>query len=215
MAFRANEAREELFTRTVERLTEGLKTKEQKEEAIAFLEEARLQLGNCLETYPTWHPLADPENLYMTRLGSSLDHIFLFSGGLITCPYGDGSKVLEDIENFNRFGKSDTYVIADVLDVKLYNEATTSIMITCDWKKDLLSDGTIPLSVALPLLLQTEIKNWTRAEVAETWETMQHRFLGHPHGKRSSLCVNQEAGVYMKKTWEMVIKSGMFGPIYY
>lgn len=215
MAFRANEAREELFTRTVERLTEGLKTKEQKEEAIEFLEGVKSQLGNCLESYPTWHPLADPENLCMTRLGNSLDHVFLFSGGLITCPYGDGKNVIEDVAKFNYSRKSDIHVFTEVLDVKLYNEATTAIMITCDWKKDLLSDGTIPLSVALPLLLQTEIKNWTRAEVAETWETMQHRFLGHPHGKRSSLCVNQEAGVYMKKTWEMVIKSGMFGPIYY
>lgn len=54
---------------------------------------------------------------------------------------------------------------------------------------------------------------WQTAEVAETWESMRSNFLGKPHGKRSSLFVNQETGQGIKKIWESLINTGMYGPI--
>ena len=42
---------------------------------------------------------------------------------------------------------------------------------------------------------------------------MRHYFLGSPHGSRSSLFVSQETGQAMKKIWEALIHTGMFGPI--
>lgn len=43
---------------------------------------------------------------------------------------------------------------------------------------------------------------------------MRPYILGSPHGRRSSLFVNQESGQAMKKVWEALIASGMFGPSY-
>ena len=42
---------------------------------------------------------------------------------------------------------------------------------------------------------------------------MRGYFLGKPNGSRSSLFVNQETGQKMKKIWEALINTGMFGPI--
>lgn len=76
-----------------------------------------------------------------------------------------------------------------------------------------ISDGTIPLCVAMPLLLEQETPYWRRSEVAETWETIRHYFLGSPHGSRSSLFVNQVTGQAMKKIWNALTYTGMLDPI--
>jgi hypothetical protein len=76
------------------------------------------------------------------------------------------------------------------------------------------ADGTIPKSIAVPLLLEMEVPNWRTAKVAETWETMRPYILGSPRGARSSLFVNQETGQVLKDVWNTLIDTGMFGPIY-
>jgi hypothetical protein len=87
------------------------------------------------------------------------------------------------------------------------------VLVKSTWNKPLLLDGTIPLSVAMPLILEKEIPGWRWAEVAETWETMRPYFWGSPHGARSSLFVNQEANQAIKKIWNALIYTGMYGPI--
>jgi len=74
-------------------------------------------------------------------------------------------------------------------------------------------DGTIPLSIAMPLILEKEIPAWQWAAVAETWESMRPYFLGRPHGSRSSLFISQETGQGIKQIWNSLINTGMFGPI--
>ncbi|MNT61120.1 hypothetical protein D3C72_1987410 [compost metagenome] len=54
---------------------------------------------------------------------------------------------------------------------------------------------------------------WGHGDFAETWETMKPYFLGMPHGKLSSLFVTQNTGQAIKKIWEQLINTGMFGPI--
>ena len=49
--------------------------------------------------------------------------------------------------------------------------------------------------------------------LAEDREPMLPYFLGRPHGRRSSLFVNQGTGQAMKKVWNALINTGMFGPI--
>ena len=75
------------------------------------------------------------------------------------------------------------------------------------------ADRSIPLNIAMPLLLENELQCWEWSQLAETWESMRSYFLGSPHGSRSSLFVNQETGQAMKKIWEQLIYTGMFGPI--
>jgi len=55
----------------------------------------------------------------------------------------------------------------------------------------------------MPLILEKAIDASKISTFAETWDNMLPHLLGKPHGRRSSLFVNQET----------LINSGMFGPI--
>lgn len=181
-------------------------------------------LGPVVSGYPAWHPLVSshadsqhdncgcPVTRPDDRCGyNGLDHTRFFAHGFITCPYGDGQKVIDSVNDLPRHHLA--AITAERLDVQLYNTGITPILVKCEWDVPLNDDKTIPLHIAMPLLLEMEIPCWRYAQVAETWETMRSYFLGAPHGSRSSLFVNQETGQGMKKVWEALINTGMFGPI--
>ena len=104
-------------------------------------------------------------------------------------------------------------VSAERIDAQLYHPRTTTVLVRCTWEHPRPTDGTIPKSWAVPLLLEQELPCWRWSKVGETWETMLPYFLGQPHGRRSSLFVNQETGQVMKNVWNALINTGMFGPI--
>lgn len=176
------------------------------------------ELGPVVDTYPTWHPLVcnqDPR--YPVLVPSDdcgykgLDHTRFFANGFITCPYHDGQKVIDSVNALPSHPVAN--ITAERLDVEFYNSSTTPILVKCEWSKPLNSDGTIPLSIAIPLILEQEVPCWRWSELAETWESMRELLLGRPHGARSSLFVNQETGQAIKKIWNSLIYTGMFGPI--
>lgn len=176
------------------------------------------QLGPVIHTYPTWHPLVNDKRenydcVYPnTGCGyRGLDHTISFANGFITCPYGNGQEVIDSVNELKYNPAAE--ITAERLDMKLYSSQATPILVRCNWTKRLASDGTIPLSIVIPLILENELPMWRTAEVAETWDSMRSNFLGKPHGKRSSLFVNQETGQGIKKIWESLINTGMFGPI--
>jgi len=176
------------------------------------------ELGPVVDAYPTWHPLVsnhDNRSLVTTpsvQCGyKGLDHTKFFAKGFITCPYGDGQEVIDSVLALP-YHRTAT-ITAEKLNVQLYNPNATPILVKCSWEKPLNADGMIPLSIAIPLILEKEIPCWQWAEVAETWETMRPYFLGRPHGSRSSLFVSQETGQAIKKIWNALIYTGMFGPI--
>ena len=176
------------------------------------------ELGPVVDSYPTWHPLVcnhdsrHPTTTPSEQCGyTGLDHTRFFAKGFITCPYGDGQDVLDSVAALPYHPIAT--ISAEKLDVQLYNPNAIPILVKCNWEKSLGMDGMIPLSIAMPLLLDKEIPCWQWAEVAETWESMRPYFLGRPHGSRSSLFVNQETGQAIKKIWNALIYTGMFGPI--
>lgn len=175
-------------------------------------------LGPVVDAYPTWHPLVwnhDDRHPVTTPSKAcgyrGLDHTRFFVNGFITCPYGDGQDVIDSVGKLQRHPMAQ--ITAERLDVQLYNPNATPILVKCEWDKPLGNDGTVPLAVALPLLLEKELPCWHWSQVAETWETMRPYFIGRPHGSRSSLFVDQETGQAMKKIWNSLILTGMFGPI--
>lgn len=175
-------------------------------------------IGPVIYTYPSWHPLVcnhddqHPETTPSNRCGyQGLDHTRYFAHGFITCPYGDGQDVIDSVNALPYHPAAS--ITAERLDVQLYNPDATPILVKCNWNESLPMDRMIPLSIAMPLLLEKEIPCWRWSQVAETWESMRHYFLGSPHGSRSSLFVSQETGQAMKKIWEALIYTGMFGPI--
>jgi hypothetical protein len=183
------------------------------------LREISESLGPVVESYPSWHPLVCnyPDDRFpATHPGNGcgykgIDHTRFFANGFITCPYGDGQEVIDSVNALPHHPVAS--VSAERLDVQFYHSDATPVLVKCTWDKSLLQDGTVPLSLALPLLLEKELPCWRSAEMAETWEAMQDYFLGRPHGARSSLFVNQETGLAIKKIWNSLINTGMYGPI--
>lgn len=178
--------------------------------------------GPPVDSYPLWHPLVshsrEPKDSRETvvipeeRCGyDGLDHTVYFRNAFITCPYGSVDKVLESVDNMPTHPVF--CINAKVLNIKLYHPTACPVLVTCEWKKPSGVDRMIPASLAIPLLLEKELPAWRSSQVAETWETMRTYFLGKPCGKRSSLFVSQETGLAMKKIWNSLIYSGMYGPI--
>ena len=220
MAFRADEAARTGFDSVVNYLVPRPRDADeiQRGRSKELLLNVLNRWGPVVESYPSWHPLvcnhdpAHPTTTPVKECGyEGLDHTRYLANGFITCPYGDGQDVLDAVAALpDHYAAS---IEAEILDVQLYSPNTTPILVTCDWKGPLETDGTVPLRLAAPLLLEREIPCWRWAQVAETWESMRPYFLGRPHGSRSSLFVNQDTGQAIKKIWEALIHTGMFGPI--
>lgn len=220
MAFRADEFARIETAQAENYLVSQLKeatAEERAESREAFWEIVR-EIGPAVDAYPTWHPLVSHNNSRDTvtlpsygKRYKGLDHTRYFVHGFITCPYGDGNDVIEAVNALP--ANHAASITAKKLTVKFYHTMATPILVKCEWHKPLQSDGLIPLATAMPLLLEHELPCWTWSQVAETWNTMRPYFLGAPHGSRSSLFVSQETGQAMKKVWESIINTGMFGPI--
>ena len=220
MAFRADEAAQRGYEQAQAYLIPGPQyaehaVRERSKDALANIVD---KIGPAVDTYPTWHPLvrSHEQGELVTspsdRCGyKGLDHTRHFAKGFITCPYGDGQEVIDSVNAL--LPHPIAHISAERLDVKLYHPDATPILVTCNWERTLGQDGLIPLSTAMPLLLEHEVPCWRWSEVAETWETMRYYFLGSPHGARSSLFVNQETGQAIKKVWNAIIHTGMYGPI--
>ena len=181
--------------------------------------------GPVVEAYPSWHPLVwandDPRRAISTPSREcgyqGLDHTVYFAYGFVTCPYGDGQQVIDSVEQLQFREQFQFHPLAKVtaerVDAQLYNPQATPILVACEWDQPLPLDRMIPKSRAIPLLLEKELPCWRAAQLAETWETMRPYFLGRPHGSRSSLFVTQETGQTIKRIWNALIHTGMFGPI--
>lgn len=220
MAFRADEAarigHEEVEAYLVPRARDV--EEDQRKRSKETLQDIIDKLGPVVTAYPSWHPLVrHHDNRYPVTTPNrdcgykGLDHTRYFAHGFITCPYGDGQEVLDSVAALPVHRVAS--ITAKKLDVTLYHPKATPILVECGWYKSLEPNGMVPLSIAIPLLLEHEVPCWQWSEVAETWETMRSYFLGRPHGSRSSLFVSQETGQAMKKIWNELIYTGMFGPI--
>lgn len=194
-----------------------LSTKEQSE-SRSVLQDLFIDLGPVIDWYPDWHPLLNIQKKTRQVVAphsdcgyKGLDHTVFFTHGFITCPYDDGQKVIDSVRK--QILNDAALITAERLAVKFYSSQATAVLIKCEWNKPLYDDGTIPLSTAMPLILEKAVDASKISTFAETWDNMLPHLLGKPHGRRSSLFVNQETGQAIKKTWELLINSGMFGPI--
>tara|TARA_R110002073_G_scaffold120232_4_gene262055 strand:+ start:661 stop:1368 length:708 start_codon:yes stop_codon:yes gene_type:complete len=218
MAFRADETARSGFESAKNYLIpRGIEVAERKRSEDRLLDIVD-EHGPVVSGYPSWHPLVShheehsPTTTPSDRCGyKGLDHTRYFLNAFITCPYGDGQEIIDSVEALPC--SSIATINAERLDVQFYHSNATPILVSCDWEKPLADSGMIPASLAIPLMLQKEVPCWEWAMYGETWETMRPYFLGSPHGSRSSLFVDQEVALTMKKIWKLLINTGMFGPI--
>lgn len=216
MAFRADEAAQRgLESAKNYLIPRDIKSSKSEDMLLEIVEE----YGPVVGDYPSWHPMiarhkgTDP----ITRPSNErspykgLDHTCYFLNAFITCPYNDGQEVIDSVEALSQ--NPIATIRAERLDVQFYAEGTTPVLVTCDWNVLTSNNQMIPASVAVPLLLEKELPCHKWAQCAETWETMRPYFLGTPHGSRSSLFVDQQTALTMKKIWNLLIGTGMFGDI--
>lgn len=219
MAFRAAEASkrglDSVMNYFVSRDIKGVERKRSRDK----LKDIVSKYGPVVDSYPSWHPLVSnntekrsPVTIPDERCGyEGLDHTRYFVNAFITCPYHDGKEILDYV---NELSSNLVFRIRAIrLDVQLYSPSVTPILVCCDWRKPISSNNMIPASVAVPLMLLEELPTWEWSDVGETWETMRYFFLGSPHGSRSSLFVNQKTALTMKKIWNLIVNTEMFGPI--
>ena len=219
MTFRADEARKSGEERAYSYLLSRAIDPSQRVQSETVFFDIIDRLGPVVESYPTWHPIVAaktdprlPTTEPNERCGyKGLDHTVCFANGFVTCPYNDGQEVVEAVARLPEHPVAE--ITAEPLDVQFYQPMATAVLVRCQWEFPLPQDGMIPKSLVVPLLLEQELPCWRWAKVAETWETMLPYFLGAPHGRRSSLFVNQETGQAMKNIWNALINTGMFGPI--
>lgn len=219
MAFRADEAESDNLQRALAFLIPRELTGVDKRNCHDAILDLREELGPVVDTYPYWHPLlAANNNWQCPAVGPSkncgylgLDHTVLFANGFVSCPYHDGHKIIDSVNALPLNSIAD--IEADFLGTPLYATDANPIVVRCKWLRPINDDKTIPKNLAVPLMLEQEFICWRDAQFAETWETMRPYMLGQPHGSRSSLSVNQETGQALKKIYNAIIHTGMFGPI--
>ena len=219
MAFRADEAAQDGYERArrifVQSSGVDANQREKANEALQDLIDAH---GPVVRGYPTWHPLVPQKNPHMPvthpsdRCGyMGLDHTVYFAHAFVSCPYGDGSKIIESVEAMEPHPCAT--ITAERLNVPFYNSSTTPILVRCDWHDAFPELHMVPKKLAVPLMIQEEMRMWRRADVCERWDTMRPYLLGDPYGSRSSLFVTQETAMAMKRVYTAMAESGMFGPL--
>jgi hypothetical protein len=221
MAFRANEEIEKGLNRALAKLVPREASAEDRKKCVAKIHELIEQHGPVVEAYPYWHPMVvspDSSKVYSRRPEkdngyAGLDHTIFLRNALITCPYDGGKEILKSVET--RPFKH-VRLQAEEIDAPLYHPSATPILVYLDWEDaglPLDSAGFIPLKVAAPLFIERHIRGWKSAQIAENWKDMNLYILGQPNGGRSSLFVNQKTGQALKKLFDMMNETGMFGPL--
>lgn len=224
MAFRANEAIETARREAMGKLLGRAIDSEHIEASRAALGDLITLHGPVVDSYPTWHPLVadnddfrSPVTLPSDRCGyHGLDHTIFLRHGFITCPYDSADAVIEAVEKIEQKDPTNgvASLTAEKLDVQLYHPGAVPVFVQCKWCVHSLNrDGSIPSAIAVPLMLERELRSWRSSQVAETWKTMAPYILGRPCGSRSSLFVNEETGQTLKSVYNTIINTGMFGPV--
>jgi len=194
-------------------LTKNLSDQEAGRALVAEMIE---ELGSSVDRYPDWHPIltaptrGTPEqssSLTQVKAYAGMDHTQEFVRGFVTCPYSPerADRLVESV------GKIPG-LYARRLDAPLYADNAHPVVVAA-MNVELEADGTIRSRDAIAWFTQNMAAAADGAQVAETWWNIRPNILGGPHGSRSSLFVNQHAGLHMRKILEAMNASGMFGPV--
>ena len=219
MPFRIKESKINGFENAVNYLTNlsqnGL-TDEEKTEARSYLTNLVRWIGPVVGSYPVWHPLVSSmrKNLEVTYPSQDcgyfgLDHVVLFAHGFITCPYTDGADVIESVAKLTKTKVAE--IRAHKIGVPLYAKGTTPILVQCHWTFEMNPDLTIPSRIAVALMLKQKLANWESSKQSSSWEQVCYSLLGSPHGQLSSLFINRETGLKMRKVWQAVNSAEVLG----
>lgn len=219
--FRADEAAEIEFQRAARYLVPHDWPSDVRAESLDFLRELTYQYGPVISRYPTWHPFVRNHDPRLPEFWPSertklngLDHNVGLVSAFITCPYAASDNVEKLQSALQAFPQHHAaYVSVEPINVQLYSPQAAPMLVVCDWRQPLEKANQIPKSLAVPLMIETELNSWDGSQLAERWDTMRPYILGEPHGSRSSLFVSQETAIALKAVYMNMVESGMFGPL--
>lgn len=213
MEFRAPTVAVQQNAKTLAYLVENLSDKDAGRHRVDKLIE---ELGNSVTVYPDWHPIRTAPMVESGKRTYGLsdieayqesDHTVEFVRGFVTCPYSheEADRLIAAVNLIEGLR-------AYRLDGPLYADNAYPVVVEA-LEVILEADGTIRSRDAVRWCVSLWAREAEAAQVAETWWNTRSNILGGPHGSRSSLFVNQHAGVHMRKILEAMNNSGMFGPI--
>lgn len=221
IAFRADEAAEAQFQKAKRYLIKHDWPASVRAESEDYLRELTYRYGPIVASYPTWHPLVRNHEPSLPEIWPSertrlkgLDHSVGFVSAILTCPYeasDDLDAIRESLRHFPQHHAA--YVSMEEVDAQFYSDEARPVLIKCSWSQVLEAGLQIPQNLAVPLMIENELKCWGQSQLAERWDTMRPYLLGEPHGARSSLFVTQETAIALKKSYLGMVESGMFGPL--
>lgn len=215
--FRANDAAASRRESAIHDYSRGFKDPDERAAAVAYMGRLIEKYGPVVDGYPCWHPFTSASRTGNSRNSDpqfapqgfeGLDHTIYLRDAFITAPYGGAARVTKSARN-----KKSGYIDAEeILDVPLYFQGATPVLVTCDGiPKE--NDGTISKRFALGSMLSEELPGWKWAECGESWEDMRRHILGTPCGSRSSLFVNQDTGKALRDVFELLNHHELFGPV--
>lgn len=225
MAFRRDEAVETGFEKAARYLIPKERSSIEQQELRDYLDDLTIRLGPVVDAYPTWHPLVchHNETYPITRPSNEcgyrkLDHTVYFANGFLSCPYhkDNGQQIIDSVNELWKHDAHKRYshvasIEAERIDMPFYADGADPILVVCNWHRPMPINKTIPKSIAVGLMLEDEVPCWRESQCGETWESMRPYLLGEPCGKRSSMFLDQEDGQAMKKVYETITFTGMFG----
>lgn len=191
----------------------------EKEQSLKRLKEIEQQLGPVVDAYPLWHPLVSHyENAHSPAIHPKedigylgLDHNIYFRNGFITCPYGNPEKIIDSVNNLP--SKPTAKISAELItDVYFYQKSAHPVLVRCEWNvRPIATEGFIDASVAAPLMMEQLLRDWHESRFDESWEFMKSYILGQPHGATSSHFVTRQTGTMLKKIYNSMVSTGMYG----
>lgn len=226
MAFRAEELAKDYYERVRDRLiytpNNGF-TEEQTQKSEDYLKSLMFNfLGPAVQRHPCWHPLLShirrkkSDTVFccarITDRFPCLDHTWIFAHGFITCPYDENAP--EEIQAFiNKYPKNDFGTVRLLKpSVPFYHIHATPVVVYFCWNYDFLTeDKLIKEEVAVALMVKRLMAYWLYNARARSWDEASGALLGEPCGKLSSLFVNRETGMAMKRCYEELLRAGVLG----
>lgn len=177
-------------------------------------------LGPVVRRYPVWHPLlnnaADPNFLFPSWVPEqtrpehcgyeALDHTIYFSNGFITFPYRhpNGSNLIQLQNSVSKVAHN--LALASLALEQGTINGEPMFTVRCNWDQPLEMDGTIPLKVAVKLILHTLGPVFVHDRIRGTdWSDVGPLLLGEPYGSVSSPFVNKKTGQGIRRFWKTLV----------
>lgn len=197
--------------------TEYLESQDQVR-ALGYLNTLRKKLGPVVSNYPVWHPLirhiaVSPSRDPLLMLSyPGVDHALCFANGFITAPYNEEMlhRTIDAIESLPMM--DDATLLYERLHLPLYHYNAIPMLVRVEWKRPLLSDGTLPPSIVIPNVLKMMLAQAFNCSRADDWRNLASHFLGSPRNDMESAFVNENTAGILKRIWDELCDAGCFGP---